>query len=81
MTLHAGEVSDDAGPAEDKVLGTITSAAWSVEHGSWVALGYLHRSVEVPGSVRVRSGDGTGQWRRAHGEPLPLSGSPRVASS
>ena len=44
----------------DKVVGTVTSAAWSPELGAWVALAYLHRTVEAPGPVRVRSGDGLG---------------------
>ena len=58
--------------AEDKVVGTVTSAAWSPELGAWVALGYLHRSVEAPGSIRVRSGDGVGGSRPARVAPLPL---------
>jgi len=73
MTLHAGEPPAGDGAADDKVVGTITSAAWSVELGSWVALGYLHRRVEAPGPVRVRSGDGTGGSHRARAEVLPLS--------
>ncbi len=44
----------------DKVVGTITSAAWSPELEAWVALAYLHRTVEAPGPIRVRSGDGLG---------------------
>ncbi len=55
MTLHAGEAPAGDGAADDKVVGTVTSAAWSVELGAWVALGYLHRSVEAPGPVRVRT--------------------------
>ena len=54
--------------------GPITSAAWSVELGAWVALGYLHRNVEAPGPVRVRSGDGVGGSRPARAELLPLIG-------
>ena len=61
-------------PAEDKVAGTITSAAWSAELGAWVALGYLHRNVEAPGPVRVRSGDGVGGSRPVRAELLPLVG-------
>ena len=60
MTLHAGDAPTGDAPAEDKVVGSITSAAWSAELGAWVALGYLHRSVDAPGPVRVRSGDGVG---------------------
>jgi folate-binding protein YgfZ len=75
MTLHGGG-SPPAGDsaAEDKVVGTVTSAAWSVEVGAWVALGYLHRSVEAPGAVRVRSGDGVGGSHPARAELLPLLG-------
>jgi folate-binding protein YgfZ len=71
MTLHGPESpSDDV--AVDKVVGTVTSGAWSSELGAWVALGYLHRSVEVPGSVRVRSGDGLGVAHRAATHLLPM---------
>ncbi len=73
MTLHAAEAADGDDPAADKVLGTVTSGAWSAELGSWVALGYLHRSVAVPGPVRVRSGDGLGAAHDASAQPLPLS--------
>jgi tRNA-modifying protein YgfZ len=77
MTLHAaaqdgapGHGSDDV--AADKVVGTLTSAAWSPELGAWAALAYLHRSVQSPGPVRVRSGDGVGGARQARVAPLPL---------
>jgi folate-binding protein YgfZ len=76
MTLHAGEAPPGDGAAEDKVLGSITSAAWSGELGTWVALGYLHRSVEAPGPVRVRSGEGVGGSRPARASLLPLGGTP-----
>jgi tRNA-modifying protein YgfZ len=76
MTVHGGDAPAGDGAAEDKVAGTITSAAWSVELGAWVALGYLHRNVEAPGPVRVRSGDGTGGSRPARVERLPLVGAP-----
>jgi folate-binding protein YgfZ len=72
MTLHAGGSPAGDGAADDKVVGTITSAAWSVEVGAWVALGYLHRTVEAPGAVRVRSGDGVGGSQPARAELLPL---------
>ena len=49
MTLHAGDAPAGDGAAEDKVVGTLTSAAWSSELGAWVALASLHRSVEAPG--------------------------------
>jgi folate-binding protein YgfZ len=73
MTLHAGEAPAGDGAAEDKVVGTITSAAWSSELGAWVGLGYLHRSVEAPGPIRLRSGDGVGGSRPARVALLPLS--------
>jgi glycine cleavage system aminomethyltransferase T len=72
MTLHAGDPPDGDGAADDKVVGTVTSAAWSIELGAWVGLGYLHRSVDAPGSVRVRSGDGVGGSAPARAERLPL---------
>ena len=74
MTLHAGAAPGDDGAADDKVVGTITSAAWSVELGAWVALGYLHRNAEAPGPVRVRTGDGIGGSRPVRAELLPLVG-------
>jgi glycine cleavage system aminomethyltransferase T len=73
MTLHAGEPPAGDAPAEDKVVGSLTSAAWSPELGTWVALGYLHRSVEAPGPVRVRSGDGVGGPHPARVALLPLT--------
>jgi folate-binding protein YgfZ len=72
MTLHGGGSPAGDSAAEDKVVGTITSAAWSVEVGAWVALGYLHRSIEAPAAVRVRSGDGVGASHAARAELLPL---------
>jgi tRNA-modifying protein YgfZ len=74
MTLHGGDAPPDDGAAGDKVVGTVTSAAWSSEIGAWIALAYLHRSVHVPSPVRVRSGDGTGGSRPARVAPLPLVG-------
>jgi folate-binding protein YgfZ len=73
MTLHAGEAPAGDGAAEDKVVGTVTSAAWSSELGAWVGLGYVHRSVEAPGPVRLRSGDGVGGSRPARLALLPLT--------
>ena len=72
MTLHAGEAPEGDDAVGDKVVGTLTSAAWSVEVGAWVALGYLHRSVEVSSPVRVRSGDGVGGSWPARASALPL---------
>jgi folate-binding protein YgfZ len=72
MTLHAGPPPEGDAAAGDKVVGTVTSAAWSSEMGGWVGLGYLHRSVDAPGPVRVRSGDGIGGSRPARVSSLPL---------
>jgi folate-binding protein YgfZ len=74
MTLHAGEVPAQDSPSDDKVVGTLTSAAWSAEVDAWVGLGYLHRNVEAPGPARVRSGDGTGGSRPVRVALLPLAG-------
>jgi folate-binding protein YgfZ len=74
MTLHASGAPPGDGAADDKVAGTVTSAAWSSELGAWIALGYLHRNVEAPGPVRVRSGDGTGGSRPVRVAVLPLVG-------
>ena len=74
MTLHADPAPPGDSAAEDKILGTITSAAWSSELGSWIALAYLHRSVPAPGPVRVRSGDGVGGSLPARVANLPLVG-------
>jgi folate-binding protein YgfZ len=74
MTLHAGEPPTGDDPAADKVVGTVTSAAWSSELRAQIALAYLHRSVGAPGPVRVRSGDGTGGARPARVALLPLVG-------
>jgi folate-binding protein YgfZ len=72
MTLHGGVVPDGDGAAADKVVGTLTSAAWSVELGAWAGLAYLHRNVDAPGPVRLRSGDGVGGSRPARAALLPL---------
>jgi tRNA-modifying protein YgfZ len=74
MTLHGGEAPEGDAAAEDKVVGTLTSAAWSVELGAWAGLAYLHRNVDAPGPVRVRSGDGIGGSRPVEAALLPLSG-------
>ncbi|HUE07170.1 MAG TPA: hypothetical protein VMP41_07065 [Acidimicrobiales bacterium] len=73
MTLHAGEVPDGDAAAADKVVGTLTSAAWTVELGAWAGLAYLHRNVDAPGPVRLRSGDGIGESRPARAALLPLA--------
>jgi glycine cleavage system aminomethyltransferase T len=56
----------------DKVVGTVTSAAWSPEIGAWIGLAYLHRTIDAPGPVRVRSGDGLGEAWPARVSLLPL---------
>ena len=73
MTLHGGEAPEGDGAAEDKVVGALTSAAWSVELGAWAGLAYLHRNVGAPGPVRLRSGDGIGGSRPAQAALLPLA--------
>ncbi len=73
MTLHAGTPPDGDGAADDKVVGTVTSAVRSSVLGGWVGLGYLHRSVEAPGPVRLRSGDGIGHSHPARAATLPLA--------
>jgi tRNA-modifying protein YgfZ len=72
MTLHAGDAPVGDSAADDKVVGTVTSAAWSSELGAWAALAYLHRNVETPGTVRLRTGDGIGGSRPVHVASLPL---------
>jgi len=89
MTLHASlspsepaapdsdAVAPDPGVPDvvtDKVVGTVTSAAWSPELRAWVALAYLHRTIESPGPIRVRSGDGLGGAQPARVASLPLLG-------
>ncbi len=73
MTLHAGGPPEGDAPAEDKVVGTVTSAAWSGSLDSWVGLGSLHRSVDAPGPIRMRSGDGIGGSHPAEVATLPLA--------
>jgi folate-binding protein YgfZ len=70
MTLHAGEPEPEV--LTDKVVGTVTSAAWSPELGAWTALAFLHRTVAAPGPIRVRSGDGVGGSHPARVALLPL---------
>ena len=59
--------------ASEKSVGRCTSAARCPGLGAVAALGYLHRSVEVPGEVEVAVGPGGGATRvRAEARPLPL---------
>lgn len=74
MTLHAGAAPEDDAAAQDKVVGSLSSAAWSPVMGAWVALGYLHRTVDAPGPLRVRSGEGPGTSRPARAVTLPMAG-------
>ena len=62
MTLHGGDAPAGDGAADDKVAGTVTSAAWSVELDAWVALGYLHRSVDGPGTGQGALGRRAGRF-------------------
>jgi folate-binding protein YgfZ len=86
MTLHAGaergvpDVPEVPDVVTDKVVGTITSSAWSPELDTWIALAYLHRTVEAPGPVRIRSGDGLGGARPARVALLPLTDLPGNSS-
>ncbi len=41
---------------EGKVVGSVTSSAWSPALGRGVALGYVHRTVPSPGAVEVHVG-------------------------
>jgi folate-binding protein YgfZ len=41
---------------EGKVVGSVTSSAWSPAFGCPVALGYVHRAVVPPSAVEVRAG-------------------------
>ncbi|HEX3792889.1 MAG TPA: glycine cleavage T C-terminal barrel domain-containing protein [Acidimicrobiales bacterium] len=77
MTLHAVDPPPEGDdPVADKVVGTITSAAWSSEIGAWVALAYLHRTIDCPGGIRIRSGDGLGGAQSARVGTIPLSPTP-----
>ena len=68
VTLRPGaEVS-----VSDKVVGKVTSVAWSPERATTIALAYLHRAVEPPCPVRVEAG-GVPAGVAARAFPLPLS--------
>ncbi|HXP32888.1 MAG TPA: glycine cleavage T C-terminal barrel domain-containing protein [Acidimicrobiales bacterium] len=69
---------------DGKVVGSVTSTAWSPALGCPVALGYVHRAVPVPGAVDIRpsrpggaddadgADDGTTSALRAEVRTLPL---------
>ncbi len=53
-------------------VGTLTSVAWSIGYGAFVALATLHRRVAPPESVEVRWGEDDAQRAAAEARPLPL---------
>jgi folate-binding protein YgfZ len=58
---------------KEKAVGRVTSAAWCPGLGAVGALAYVHRSVVVPGRVRVQvPGTGRGDAPWAMVRPLPL---------
>jgi len=63
-------------PGGSKIVGTITSAAWCPGVGGPAALAYVHRSVEVPGTVEVlvarEPGGGSVVPVTSQVRPLPL---------
>jgi folate-binding protein YgfZ len=61
-------------PGGEKVLGSCTSAAWCPGVGGPAALGYLHRSVELPADLEVRldRADASASVLGAHGRTVPL---------
>jgi folate-binding protein YgfZ len=62
---------------EGKHAGEVTSAAWCPGLAGPAALAYLHRSVEVPGPVRIvldRTDGGEPVALEAEARPLPLIG-------
>jgi folate-binding protein YgfZ len=55
----AGKCQIDRGAdvlREDRIVGTVTSVAWSSRLDACCALAYVHRSVEAPAEVLLRSG-------------------------
>ncbi len=44
--------------SEGKVVGTVTSSAWSPSLGAMVALGYVHRTVTPPSIIELRPAGG-----------------------
>lgn len=69
----AQDLGSDAGAdAGKRAFGTITSAAWSPERGCWVALAFVHRSVEPPATVSITS-PSTGLSYQGEVRRLPLT--------
>jgi folate-binding protein YgfZ len=60
--------------AGDKVVGRVTSVAWSGALGAAVALGYLHRDVAPPCPVLIKAGPDGGGDIPAEARTLPLVG-------
>ena len=56
----------------DKVVGQLTSVAWSPDLGTAIALCYLHRSVEPPCAVHVQVDGAMGGTAAARALALPL---------
>jgi len=69
------EASDRAADVTGRSVGRITSAAWSPARRSWVALAYVHRSIEPPAPVVAIADASSGGTVRCHGEvrALPFS--------
>ncbi len=63
--LDPGEVvgAELAVPDRERPVGVVTSAAWCPGVGGVAGLGYLHRSVAVPGVVGVRREQAPGESR------------------
>ncbi len=59
-----------SGP-DSKVVGVLTSLSWSPSLGCPVALGYLHRSIEIPNRLEIKSLDDTRIFA-AEARVLPL---------
>ena len=72
MTLHAGEAPAGDGAAEDKVVGTVTSAAWSTELGAWVG-------PRLPAPQRGGARPGPGALGRRHRRLAPGPGGAAAA--
>ncbi|MGH9089276.1 MAG: YgfZ/GcvT domain-containing protein [Acidimicrobiales bacterium] len=67
-TLASG--TELVGPGGDKVVGRCTSAVWCPGLGRVAGLGYVHRSVDVPGAVALGAPGGP----RVEVRALPLVG-------